>query len=235
MRTVHPLTDDRFVDFGPQHLVVLGIFALGIVTAVLAGDRLRARPALDRRVRRLSGVLVIAACGPFETLDWINGIHHWRTALPLQICDFGWIVAGVALITGLPAWSALLYYWGLTLCVQGVITPDLPHVFPQAQFFGYWVRHLAPPWAAAYLVGARVGPTWREYRIVVVATAAVVGLAMALNRILGSNYDYLNAKPVTHSALSLLGPWPWYVVAEVALVVAFWALITWPWERRTRA
>jgi len=54
-----------------------------------------------------------------------------------------------------------------------VLTPDLDFIFPDPQFFGFWARHLAPVWAAVYLVGARVGPTWRGYRFVLSLTARV--------------------------------------------------------------
>lgn len=228
---MHPLTDDTFVVFGPQHLLILGIFAAGCATIAVAGRRLRDRPATDTRVRRIAGLVILVACGPFEALDWLHGVPHWRTALPIQICDFGWIVAVVALLTGARFWCALLYYWGLTLCIQGVLTPHLEQPFPQLQFFGFWVRHLAPPWAAVYLVGSGVGPSWRDYRWVVALTTLVAAAAMATDRILGSNYDYLNAKPSTGSVLNLLGPWPWYVVSEVVLLAGCWALITWPWNR----
>lgn len=230
---MHPLTDDQFVVFGPQHLLVLGIFAVGCVVAGVAGHRLRARPATDVLVRRVAGTLILLACAPFEAADWLHAVHYWRYSLPIQVCDFAWFIAGVALLTGSRAWSALLYFWGLTLCVQGVLTPDLDAVFPHVQFFGYWIRHLAPPWAALYVVGARVGPSWRGYRLVVAITVVVAAVATTFNRIFGSNYWYLNAKPVTHSALDLLGPWPWYVLVEVVLVVGVWALITWPWNRRS--
>lgn len=226
------LADGRLVVFGPEHLVVLGIFALGCAAAALAGRRLRSRSVTESRVRRSAGVVILCMCAPFEVLDWLHAVHYWRTALPIQICDFAWLVAGVALLTGSRAWCGLIYFWGLTLSIQGVLTPDLDHLFPQVQFFGYWLRHLAPPWAAVYLVGAGIGPSWREYRIVVAITVVVAGAAMTLNRVLGSNYDYLNAKPVTHSLLDFLGPWPWYVVVEVLLIAGFWALITWPWSSR---
>lgn len=231
---VRPLADGRLVVFGPVHLAVLGLFVLGGVVAVVAGRRLRSRPAAEARVRVVAGVVIVLACGPFETLNWIHAVHHARYSLPIQICDVGWLVATIALLTGSRAWSGLLYYWGLTLCIQGVITPDLPHVFPQVQFFGYWVRHLVPPWAALYVIGSGVGPRWREYRITVVATLAMTGGAEMLNRLFGSNYDYLDAKPSSGSILNLFGPWPWYVVVEMLLVLGFWALMTWPWNRRTR-
>jgi hypothetical protein len=40
----------------------------------------------------------------------------------------------------------------------------------------------------------------------------------AFNVVVGTNYGYLNAKPSAASALDLLGPWPWYLLAEVVIV-----------------
>ena len=37
------------------------------------------------------------------------------------------------------------------------------------------------------------------------------------------------------SLLELLGDWPWYLLVAFAVAAAVWALITWPWTRRTRA
>ena len=36
------------------------------------------------------------------------------------------------------------------------------------------------------------------------------------------------------SLLNFLGPWPFYVLAEVVIVGAVWALMTWPWESKRR-
>jgi hypothetical integral membrane protein (TIGR02206 family) len=67
----------------------------------------------------------------------------------------------------------------------------------------------------------------------VVRTAAWAVAVFGLNLKLGSNYGYLNEKPGAASVLDLLGPWPWYVVAEVAIIASVWALMTWPWVRRS--
>lgn len=216
---------------GPQHRVVLLVFGLGCVAFVLLAGRLRARPGTQTRVSRLVGGAVLLLCGPFEIEDVVIGVRHPLTGLPLQICDLGWLVAGVALLTGSRRLCSLTYFWGLTLSIQGVLTPDLDHVFPQAQFFGFWVRHIAPVWAAVYLVGCRIGPDWKGFRFSVMITAAWAVVVMGVNASIGSNYGYLNGKPSGASALDLLGPWPWYVVIEIALVVAVWALMTWPWNR----
>lgn len=223
----------RFQVFGPQHLVILGIFALGCLAAVLLGRRLS--PRADATFRRTAGVVILVVCSPFEVVDWLRAVDDWRTSLPLQISDFAWLVAAIALLTGSARWSALLYYWGLTLSLQGVLTPDLYDDFPDPQFFGFWARHLAPVWAAVYLVGARAVPTWRQYWFVLSLTALWAAAAMVLNARFGSNYGYLDSKPVTPSLLDVFGPWPWYVLVEAVLVVVCWALITWPWNRPNRA
>ncbi|EUA70030.1 integral membrane family protein [Mycobacteroides abscessus subsp. bolletii 1513] len=54
---------------------------------------------------------------------------------------------------------------------------------------------------------------------------------MGFNAVAGSNYGFLNRKPSTASLFDLMGPWPWYVVVATVLVLAVWALMTWPWER----
>jgi len=33
------------------------------------------------------------------------------------------------------------------------------------------------------------------------------------------------------SVLDYLGPWPWYIAAQVAIISTLWALMTWPWVR----
>ena len=77
-------------------------------------------------------------------------------------------------------------------------------------------------------------PTWRSYRFAVIATLAWAALTFTFNAITGTNYGYLNGKPGGASLLDLMGGWPWYLVAVLALLAAFWALITWPWTWRTR-
>lgn len=125
---------------------------------------------------------------------------------------------------------SLTYYWGLTLTTQAVLTPDLAAEFPDPVFQLFWAMHLLVVWAAVYLTwGVGLTPDWRSYRTALLVTAGWAAAMLGFNALAGTNYGYLNAKPPSASVLDLLGPWPWYVVAEIVVVVAAWALVTWPW------
>src|SRR5262249_55731601 len=130
--------------------------------------------------------------------------------------------------------TGLLYYWGLTLTIQGIITPSLGQQFPDLRFLGFWAMHCMVVWAALYLTfGVGVRPTWATYRLAMTVTAVWALAIYTFNVLAGTNYGYLNHKPSSASALDLLGPWPGYVAAEVAIVAVAWALLTWPWVVRS--
>jgi len=95
--------------------------------------------------------------------------------------------------------------------------------------------HFLTVWAAVYLTfGLRVPLTWRSYRFAVGATVLWMAIVMTFNAVTGANYGYLNRKPAVGTVLDLVGPWPGYVVVEVAVVALVWAAMTWPWVRVPR-
>jgi uncharacterized membrane protein YwaF len=58
-----------------------------------------------------------------------------------------------------------------------------------------------------------------------------------LNIAMDTNYGYLVRTPAAATPLDWFGPWPWYLLAATALLLALWAvLFTLPWDlvRRSR-
>ncbi len=51
-------------------------------------------------------------------------------SLPIQLCDLAWLAAIHALLTRRRWSAALTSYWGLTLSIQPILTPDLDAQFP---------------------------------------------------------------------------------------------------------
>lgn len=218
-----------FEPWGPSHLVVLGIFAAGVVVLVAVSPLVR-----GRRVERPVAVALAAGNIVFGLIGTVTefGDGSFKGNLPLQLCDFAWVPVAWALLTRHPLALSLTYYWGLTLSLQALAQPTLDEAFPDPNFFAFWGKHVLLVWGAVYAtLTLRQGPSWRGYRQAVVATALWVAVAMSVNGLLDTNYGYFNGKP-KGTVLDYLGPWPWYVLAEVAIVAAAWAVITLPWVRK---
>jgi hypothetical integral membrane protein (TIGR02206 family) len=163
---------------------------------------------------------------------------HMDTSIPLQLCDVAELIAVYALWSQRHWAFVLTYYWCLVLSSQALITPDVgtPEEgapdFPHHLFLTFFTLHVLVVWAAIYLTwGRRMRPTWRDYRFAIIATLVWAVFTFTFNAITGTDYGYLNRKPPTASILDVLGPWPVYLVVEIAIVLIVWALITWPWER----
>ncbi|MGH3884915.1 MAG: TIGR02206 family membrane protein, partial [Pseudonocardiaceae bacterium] len=136
-----------------------------------------------------------------------------------------------------PTAFALTYFWGLTLTSQAFLSPELHGPdFPSLQFLSFFGMHSLVLWAAIYLTwGVGLRPGWRSYRIALLVTIGWAVVMFAVNHALGTNYGFLNTKPQAASLLDMLGPWPWYLLSALLLTATFWALITYPWTRRTHS
>lgn len=220
-----------FESYGTSHLVVLAVFVGGLVPVATLGRRV-AGTAREVWVRRGFAVAIPAVTIPLQVVDFLPGNFGLHSSLPLHLCDLAWVAAACALWTRNPTACALTYYWGLLLTPQGILTPTLDYDFPDPKFLAYWGMHLLIVYAAVFLTwGLRVRPGWRGYRATLAVTAVWAATVYVFNVVVGTNYGYLNHKPGTTTLLDLLGPWPWYVVAEIGLAATVWALMTWPWTR----
>ncbi len=224
----------EFTPYDASHVGALVVLVIGAGALVVAGRALRDRDPDDRLGKGLA-VVILAATLPLQILYFTP--EHWslQRTLPVQLCDVASVVAAYALWTHRRWAVSLTYYWGLTLTTQAIFTPDLATPFPEPLFFLYWAMHLMSVFAAVHLTwGRRIRPDWHSYRVAMLGTTIWVACVVTLNVVLGTNYGYLNEKPGSASILDLLGPWPWYVLAEAAIIAAGWALITWPWVVRAR-
>lgn len=221
-----------FTPYGPSHWALIGLILAGSVVLALLGRRSSAVASV--RLGRGFALVLVAFLVPMLVYRHLPPQWDIEESLPLHLCDLAWMVAAYALWSRKQRPYALTYYWGLTLTPQAMITPalDAPD-FPHLDFVDFWGQHLLVVWAAAYLTwGARMRPGWRDYSISVVITLGWAGATLVFNGWAGSNYGFLNSKPQNPSLLDLMGGWPWYLVVELVVGLAAWALVTWPWTRR---
>jgi hypothetical integral membrane protein (TIGR02206 family) len=215
--------------------VVLAVFAVGAVVVVAAGRRYGTTAPVRWGCRVVAAVMLAVQLGVIvhSNLPSQFGLDH---SLPLHLSDLVVLVAAYALWTYGQRTFALTYYWGLVLSVQALFSPALSGPdFPGKEFLAFWSLHLFVVWTAIYLTwGVGLRPAWRDYRLVVVVSFGWAAVAMVVNWLTGANYGFLNRKPTIGSVLDVLGPWPWYLLPEIALVLTVWALMTWPWTRSSK-
>ncbi|NIJ12083.1 putative integral membrane protein (TIGR02206 family) [Saccharomonospora amisosensis] len=223
-------TQGQFNAYGPSHWMVLLIFAAGTAALVGFGRKYR-ETAADRHFSRGFAVVLLAVYVTIQAYTMSSARWDVADSVPLHLSDLAGLVAAYALWSHRHWAFALTYYWCLSLSTQALVSPVLASPdFPHHEFLAFWGMHLLVIWAAIYLTwGAGLRPTWRGYRITVAVTLGWVAVAMTFNAATGTNYGYLNRKPDTGSVLDLLGPWPWYLLPEITVIAAAWALMTWPW------
>jgi hypothetical integral membrane protein (TIGR02206 family) len=228
-------TDDEGVSTPLAYWSAVAV-GTALAIALCVGCRRRPGPWV-RWAGRAIAVVLAADALVFMGTPLVGGDWSVQTSLPLALCDVALVVAAVA--CWWPQWSLgveLTYFWGLAGTLQAVITPDLTAGFPQLEFFEFVVGHLGIVLAALYLVvglgiAPRPGAVPRVFAITV-AYAAVIGL---FDWVTGSNYMFLAAPPERASLLSVLGPWPWYLVSASAVAFGLLVLLDLPFRRSRRA
>lgn len=220
----------QFTAYGPSYWAAIAVFAL--VAALLVWLGRRQTEPQSRVLGRVLGLLTAAIYVAMLVYTLIP--PSIERSVPLRLTDLATVVGAYAFWSQRQWAYELTYYWGLTLSAQALISPVLKSPdFPHYEFLAFWSIHLLVVWAAIYLTWGRgMRPGWRSYRFVVLVTAAWAAVTMGFNSFAETNYGFLNAKPATASLLDVLGPWPVYVLTASVLVLAVWALMTWPWERR---
>lgn len=217
----------------PAYWGAVGIGAVGCAVLTITARR---RPGHWALVASRLLALALAADAVVFVVHPVV-VHDWsvQDSLPLALCDVALVItAGACWAPDRTLLVELTYFWGLAGTLQAVATPDLSARFPHLEFFEYVVGHVGIVTAAIYLVvGLRRRPRpWAIGRIWLI-TAAYTAAIGAFDAATGSDYMFLAARPHTWSLLSVLGPWPWYVVSAAALAVVLLAILDAPfWRQR---
>ena len=205
--------------FSTPHLAALGALAVLAVASVWAA---RSRPGRWLEVfTRLLALAILAGWVGEYVADGVEGTWSAQYGLPLQLTDAVSATAILALWTRRALLVELTYFWAMTASLQAILTPDLGQSFPSVYYFTYFTYHVGAVVAACLLVfGWRLYPrrlaAWRAFA----ATLCFAAIAGIGDVITGGNYMYLRSKPAHNSLLSVMGPWPWYIVSAAAVGLA---------------
>lgn len=219
-----------FHAFSTTHAVVLVGLAFATAVACALGVRYRGTSTL-RRAEKLAGFVMLALWIAWQGFGWLPENYTIQEALPLQVCDLTSLAAPLVLITRVRFLRTVLYFWGLGLSIQALLTPTIEEGPRYVAFWLFWLTHAAIIGTAVYdLVAWRYRPAFRDAAIAIVACAIWLGVVLTTDLTLHGNYGYVgNTIPERPTAIDHLGPWPLRVykmaVAAILLFLAMW----FPW------
>jgi len=223
MQTFHP--------FSWLHAATLAAL-LGVTFAAVALRRRRAPEAPPSRGEKVWVLVTLLLWIGVNGAQLLPGRFDVRSSLPVQLCDLVSLAVPLAILTSWRPLRAILYFWGLALSSQGVLTPDLREGPSRPQFWAFWVIHGAIIGTALYdLAGRGYRPTWRDFRYAYLGTWVYLLVILPFDLAFGYNYGYVGpGKPDQPSVIDVLGPWPQRLIAIAVLVSIAMLLLLVPWE-----
>ncbi len=224
--------------FSPAYIATLVVTAVSAALLCAAGRR-HAGADPTRWVLVANWVLAAAllvTSGLWLESTYVGQPFSAATSLPFALCDLAALVAAAALLTRQRLLVELTYFWGIAGSLQSLLTPDLHVGWPTLQFVEYVVAHAAIVCSALFLVvGQRLAPRPRAVLRIWLITLAYSGGVGIVDAATGGNYMYLRQVPPEWSLLSVLGPWPWYVLSAAAVALVLFTLLDLPFWRGRRA
>jgi hypothetical integral membrane protein (TIGR02206 family) len=160
-------------------------------------------------------------------------------ALPMQLCDWTFLTALIALTLRRQTCFELTYFWGLAGTLQALITPavDTSSIERMVTFF---VIHSTIPASVFWLMFEfKMRPGRGAWWRVVLWSEFYVALALFTNAMTGGNYGFLAHRPSeTRSLLDFFSDEKWLYVLQINLtgLLFFWLLdLPWQFARRRQA
>jgi hypothetical integral membrane protein (TIGR02206 family) len=226
-----------FRPFSVAHLTTVlffGSLAAAIIVLGLRWRGTRAQRVLEMVLASFTGAMWLAV----TLWAFLPANYDPAYSFPINVCDLVALLVPFALLKPGNVSYALLYFWGLTLSLQGIITPDLSHGPDTLAFWLFWAHHVVIVGAALYIVIVRrFRPTARHFALAAGAGLAWLAIVFPINVAFGWNYGYIgDALPGQPSLIDVLGPWPLRVVWMVVLASVAMLLLLLPWlgAQRTR-
>lgn len=215
---------DLFHPFSTEHLITMAIiFTLSIFLFVY-----RKKLEGKRKLFRYALASIILMVNVWYHL-WLVSEHAWsvKKALPLQLSDLAALLAIVMLLTRSERVFQFMYFAGLGSAIQAIVTPDLYHFsFPHFLYFQSFISHGGVVLSCLLMVVAfSYRPTIRSLWVTVLIVNLYAVCVFFINKQLGSNYMYIMKKAGMNTILTILGPWPWYLLSvEILMILSFYLL-----------
>jgi len=203
---------DQFELFGLSHWAAIFLFLL-LVFLLPWYAKTHLNTDQQNKVGIALGLIVFINYPIWILLEILAGSFEMSLHLPLHLCRFANLLIPFVMIKRNYFVFEILYFWGLSGMLQGMITPDIVEDFPHFHYFRYFAGHHLLVVAIIYAVVVfKLKPTLISLKKAFIALNVFLVIALFANLLLDANYFWIMEKPPMGSLLDYMGPWPWYIL-----------------------
>lgn len=215
--------------YGPTHLAILAsvpLLAAGLVAIQ------RKLPLGARSVRFGLAAILLVQDASYYLYFVLRGEPLFPRHMPLELCDASLLLVVIALVTLKPTVFDLAYYTVLAGASMSLLTPNLEEPFPSFITVQYFVNHGLMVTAVVYLAAARLArPRPGSVGKTMLAVNLYAVFVGVFDFLFKTDYMFLGAKPKAVTLLTILGPWPWYILVSEPVALALFLLLYLPFRR----
>ncbi|MGL4867733.1 MAG: TIGR02206 family membrane protein [Cetobacterium sp.] len=173
----------------------------------------------QKTLKVISLIVLLIKCGELFIRYKLIG-EAWYQILPLHLCNITLIFAVFGTIFRFMPFLYATFFWSIG-ALFAVLTPEVRETFPSFFNISFFLTHF-------YILFIAIV----EYKVFKLRvsleswTASFLGINLIMagvffiNKVLGTNYLYVNRKPSFNSPLNYFGEWPYYIiVVEIVYII----------------
>lgn len=211
---------------------LLMIVALVVISVIMiAIGRYTTRQGKEYIVSKKVGVCLLIIWLFYNAYYFHPKVFDISVSLPLHVCDLLAIIASITMIYPNRRTSSLLYFCGLGLAIQAVVTPIGNQSPSSLRFWLFWLLHIGIIVSALYDLFVRYfRPNVKDLCFVILCDFVYVIAILPIDVLFGWNYGYIgNAVPASTTIIGVLGTWPQRVLWMILIVIALQIVLYLPW------
>ncbi len=211
---------EPFKLFGSAHIITVVVMLLFFSYMIHLCKYEKFRKVF--KVSMLIGLIVLDVSfrlwsGFYQTSDFIGmfSVHISSASIVLSI----WL-----LISYNQKVMDVLFYWGLIMVPQAIITPGIyRYGFPHLRFFHIFLIHFMVLFTVIYYMKVEKKRLSKPHlKYVIIMTHLYAFGVFVVNMIFSTNYMFIGRKTNLPSLINYLGEWPYYIISlDVIMILLF--------------
>ncbi len=209
---------NTFELFSREHFIYL--LSYSIITIIFIGISLNIK---DKNRFARNSALCIGILKIIELIYRLTVLNEpLRFLLPLHLCNLTLITAIIAMISGNKLFLNLTYFWSAGT-IFALLTPEVKINFPHLLNISFFSTHFYLIFSAVYCIKAfNFKPDLKNLMKAFKYLNFAFIIIFFINFELGTNYMFVNHKPMFKSPIDYMGPWPYYIIwLEIITLICF--------------